>query len=161
MSKIPNTVKDKFVDIQIIDDEWEIKTDTGWSDIPFIGKTVPYDVWTIKLENGMFLDCADDHIIFDRNMNEIFVSDVKIGQEIHTEQGLSKALYISKKNHQENMYDIQVNDENHRYYTNGILSHNTIIVIGFMLWFSLFHSDKTIHILSNKGKFRSGKYSRF
>lgn len=35
-------------------------------------KTVPYQVWTIQTQSGLILECADDHIVFDHNLNEIY-----------------------------------------------------------------------------------------
>ena len=49
------------------------------------------------------------------------------------------------------MYDIHVNNENHRYYSNNILSHNSTITVSFLLWYILFHEDKRCAILANKG----------
>jgi hypothetical protein len=46
------------------------------------------------------------------------------------------------------MYDISVNDENHRYYTDGILSHNSTIYCIYALWLACFHSDKRIMMLA-------------
>jgi hypothetical protein len=49
------------------------------------------------------------------------------------------------------MGDLTINHPNHRYYTNGILSHNTIMTSIFMLHTILFKNDKNIMIIANKG----------
>ena len=36
----------KFIDT-IETDEWQIETDSGWSDIKQIGKTIEYDEWIL------------------------------------------------------------------------------------------------------------------
>jgi hypothetical protein len=41
-------------------------------------------------------------------------------------------------------------DYSHTYYTNGILSHNTETTCAYLLWYAIFHSDKTILVVSNK-----------
>lgn len=33
-----------------------------------IGKTVKYDVYEVKLDNGAILKCADNHILIDGEM---------------------------------------------------------------------------------------------
>jgi len=118
-------IERKFVDF-IETNEWEIETDEGWSSIKGIGKTVPYQIYYIKTELGKELKCADTHILFDSDFNEIFVKDLQIGTEIITKDNIEKVVEIKVFEEKVNMYDIQVDDENHRYYTNGILSHNSI-----------------------------------
>ena len=60
--------------IQIIDvNDWEVQTDNGFEPIKSFGETIPYVVFHLKTKNGYSLDCADTHILFDSNMNEIFV----------------------------------------------------------------------------------------
>jgi hypothetical protein len=65
--------------------------------------------------------------VFDKDMNEIFVKDLKSGDLIQTDNGLEKVISVCRLDESDNMYDIQVEDENHRYYTDGILSHNSTI----------------------------------
>ena len=61
----------KFINNWNIED-FEIETDTGWVDIVSLNETVPYKKYYIETESGLSLICADTHIIFDENMNEIF-----------------------------------------------------------------------------------------
>ena len=76
MHSISNTVTRKFID-SIDLSNLEIETDDGWQPINAIHKTVPYDVWYIKTSSGLTLECADTHIVFDENQNEIFIKDIK------------------------------------------------------------------------------------
>lgn len=114
----------KFIDT-IEADDWQVETDTGWSDIKAIGKTIEYDEWFLKTEKCE-LTCADTHIVFDDNMNEIFVKDLKIGDRIHTKNGLEFVLDVHITDKKSNMFDLQLNDNNHRFYTGNILSHNSM-----------------------------------
>ena len=115
---------EKFIETLDVSD-WEIETDTGWSDIKEIGKTIEYDEWVLKTERTELI-CADKHIVFDNNMNEIYVMNLKIGDLIHTKNGLEFVMDIHKSSKKSNMYDLSLNDKNHRYYTNDILSHNSM-----------------------------------
>lgn len=119
-----NTYK-KFIETIDVSD-WEIETDTGWSDIKEIGKTVEYTEWVLKTTDNFNLTCADKHIVFDSNFNEIFVEDLKIGDKIITKNGVSVISEIYKTEECSNMYDLSLSDENHRFYSNGILSHNSM-----------------------------------
>lgn len=115
----------KFINNWNIND-FEIETDTGWVDIVSLNETVPYQKYYIETESGLSLICADDHIIFDENMNEVFVKDNP--KYIQTINGIEYVKEIKIFDEYENMYDFELsNNSNHRYYTNGILSHNTLI----------------------------------
>ena len=64
----------KFINSWKIAD-FEIETDTGWADITALHQTVPYKIYEIETETGLKLKCADNHIVFDENMNEIFIKE--------------------------------------------------------------------------------------
>ena len=84
-------------------------------------------------------------------MNEVFVKDLHEGQLIWTNNGLEPVVRVIHTDRSENMYDIQLGDEsNHRYYTNGILSHNTTIYTVFLLWYAMYHPDKRVMVCGNK-----------
>jgi hypothetical protein len=122
--KIKMEFERKFIETIDIED-WQIETDTGWSDIKSIGKTIEYEEWilkTIKCE----LICADTHIVFKPNFDEVFVKDLKIGDQILTKYGIEEIIDVHKTENKSNMYDLQLNDHNHRFYSNDILSHNSM-----------------------------------
>lgn len=134
--KLHDSIERKFIDMNFGYDEWEIQTDKGWSDITCVGKTVPYEVWELETVSGKKLKCADDHIVFNEDFCETFVKDLNKDSRPDKiwvqgkDGGLSCETVKSVKNlgFEKNMYDVQVKDENHRYFTNGILSHNSIIL---------------------------------
>ena len=106
--------------------EYQILTDNGYVDLEYLHETIPYDVWILKLSNGYELECADDHIVFDNDMNEIFVKDLETGDRIKTDDGYAIVTSLEKTDREENMYDFELIDgSDRRYFTNGILSHNT------------------------------------
>ena len=127
MHSISDTVNRKF--ISSIDlENLEIETDTGWHPISKIMKTVPYQVWEMQTKSGLTLECADDHIVFDETFSQQFIKNIKPGNKIQTRNGLDTITSVIKHGREENMFDITVDSNNHRYYTNGILSHNTTII---------------------------------
>ena len=70
---------------------------------------------------------------------------------IWTEDGLEKVVEVVRTDRIENMYDVELPETtNHRYYTNGILSHNTTIYTVFLLWYAMYHPDKRIMVCGNK-----------
>lgn len=132
-------------------DNLKVMSDTGWVDVANIHETQPYKIYDIKLENGYKLTCADNHIVFKNDLVESFVSDLKIGDSLYTDKGESKIIDITLSKTKISMGDLTVNHPNHRYYTNGILSHNTIMTSIFMIHTILFKNDKNIMIIANKG----------
>lgn len=118
-------MKKKIIDTKKLEN-FEVWTDNGWKDAINIHTTIEYERFILRTEN-FELHCADNHIIFDMNYNEIFVKDLKIGDKIFTENGLEIVLEIQDTNIKENMYDLEIDSNEHRYYTNGILSHNTTL----------------------------------
>ena len=116
-------------------EEWEVETDNGWVEIKAVGKTVPYRIYQLET-TGHELLCADNHIVYreisDRlsflgfEFEEIFVADLRPGDSVLTENGLEKVVSVIEAFSEENMYDLQLNNEEKRYFTNGILSHNSM-----------------------------------
>lgn len=109
--------------------EWEIETDSGYEDVIALHKTIPYLKYVIKTNFGKILECADNHIIFNENLDEVFVKDLNINDKIVTKDGIEVIIDIIKTELYENMYDFELSSKskNHRYYTNNILSHNTLL----------------------------------
>jgi DNA repair exonuclease SbcCD ATPase subunit len=127
MYSISDTVTRKFVDSLDLEN-LEIETDTGWHSVSKIMKTVPYQVWELTTESGLTLECADDHIIFNEKFSQQFVKDISPGNKIQTRNGIDIVSSVRTRDRKENMFDITVDSVGHRYYTNGILSHNTTII---------------------------------
>ncbi len=130
-----------------------IYTDTGFEKVSSIHKTKPFYLWRITLKNGYTLEGADEHIIFDKNMKEIFIKDLKIGDIVQTDCGAQEIISIKEKTkYPVCMYDVSVDSPNHRFYSNGILSHNTTTIAAFFAWYLCFHTDRNLLILANKEK---------
>lgn len=130
-------------------DDWEVETDDGWVEITHSNKTVPYEIYELETVNFK-LSCADTHIVFDGDMNEVYTKDLKPGDLIQTSQGLDVVKSVANTHVEENMYDLTVKGNN-RYYTNGILSHNTTAVAIFLAHYVCFNKAKSVGILAHKG----------
>jgi hypothetical protein len=114
-------------------------------------ETQPYDVWFLELENGSFLDCADTHILYDQNLKEILVQDLKVGDMVMTSEGPNRVKYLENTGIPVSMVDLSIDHPDHRYYTNDILSHNSITSSIILVWYLLFNHDKNAMILANVG----------
>lgn len=128
---------------------WSVETSTGFQPISSFNTTVPYDVWRATTDGGSTISAADDHIFITDTGEEVFLKD-SLGVELHGQGGASKVVSVEKLDRQEPMYDLTVDSVDHTYYTNGLLSHNTTVAAGYLLWYAMFVEDSTILIASNK-----------
>jgi hypothetical protein len=124
-------------------------SDTGFEEATYIHITQPYTTYKLITKNHQ-LECADNHIVFDENFNEIFVKDLNLNTKIQTESGIEEVISVKKMRFKSSMFDLSINHINHRYYTNGILSHNTISSAIMMLHFVLFNNNKNVLVTANK-----------
>lgn len=132
-------------------DNIQVESDSGWVPASHIHTTQPYKVYKVELENGMFLECADNHIVFTSTLEEKFVKDLSCNDFLFTKNGPSKIVSITSLPISVGMFDLTIDTPEHRYYTNGILSHNTVVAGIFLTWFLIFHPDKNIMLAANKG----------
>lgn len=151
MNKLSDDTERKFIETFDLD-EWEVESDSGWVSISSISKTVEYQIWEIETESGKILKCADTHIIFTENHEEIYAKDcIPNKTKIYTKDGLEIVTSVVQYNEYENMYDMEVDHQDHRFYTNDILSHNSITTIAYLIWVINFHSTQSVALLANKG----------
>ncbi|MBW3020549.1 hypothetical protein KY334_04585, partial [Candidatus Woesearchaeota archaeon] len=116
----------KIIKSKILTD-YEVLTDSGWIDIEAIHKTIKYEIFHLKTDKYELL-CADNHIVF-KDGKEIFIKDLIPGDHIESFIGPTEVKEIIKTGKIDNMYDLELsNDSDKRYFTNGILSHNTTYI---------------------------------
>ena len=128
-----------------------IETDSGFQPITHIHKTKPFDIWEIETLSGKKLDGADNHILFNEKMEEVYLKDCVKGSFIMTKDGPEEVVKLKKTSLRIEMYDVTVDHPDHRFYSNDILSHNTICSSIYIAWYVLFNFDRNALILSNKG----------
>ena len=132
---------DKFVEAYRVQD-LEVETPNGWIDIEGIGKTVEYDEWILRTSDGKELICADTHILFrcdnmdfstmKCDLTEIYSMDLNLGDFIMTKDGPEMVMEIGLTGNRSQMYDLQLSEgSNKQYYTNDILSHNSLWMQNF------------------------------
>ena len=124
---LSSTVNRKFIK-SIPLENLEIETDLGWKSVSSVHKTIPYLKYRLETVSGLFIECADNHIVFDSDMNEVFVKDlIPYLSHIITKNGIEVVVKNECLQYEEEMYDITVDSDEHRFYSNGILSHNSTI----------------------------------
>lgn len=136
----------KFVE-QALPDGLLVETPDGYSSVKRSLKTVPYREWHMRTD-GHRLNGAGRHIVIDHNGEQQFIKDLKIGNRIQTNTGVERVQEVTMGSAEVEMYDLELDDEKHVYYTDGILSHNSTVAAAFLLWYSIFNFDKTVLIAS-------------
>jgi len=132
---------DKFLEAYRVDN-YEVLSDNGWSNIEGVGKTKKYKVFKLVTSGGKELMCADEHLFikcFNVNfedktldLNEIFLKNLEIGDLIMCKDGPEMVMEITDMKFESEMYDLQVDSNSkHLYYTNNILSHNSLWMQNF------------------------------
>ena len=132
---------DKFIEAYEVEN-LEVETPDGWINIEGIGKTIEFDEWEIYTSDGKHLICADKHLLYRcDNLNfsnkkcdltEIYCENLQIGDFIMTKNGPDMLMDIFKNGKKSNMYDLQLSEgSNKQYYTNDILSHNSLWMQNF------------------------------
>lgn len=106
----------------------------GWFEIDESAITAPdSEFYTIQTENKREAKCSPDHLFF--NGDWVKCKNLKVGDEILTDDGYSAVSHLALNEGREDLYDIEVRFS-HNYFGNGILSHNSSIsqVITFGLY---------------------------
>ena len=129
-----------------------VANENGWTNATHIHLTKPFEIYKLKLKNGLTLECADEHIVFTEGYEEKWVKDLTTDDYVITQYGSSKVVSVKRTGKFINMCDMTVDNDRHSYYTNGILSHNTTTSAVFMLHYILFNVDKNALVLGNKRK---------
>lgn len=146
-NNLSDTVNRKFIDSADVS-EWEIENEDGWVDITKINKTIEYDVWQLTTTSS-FIECADTHIVFRDNHEEVFVKDLTPGDKIIGENGIEFVILVNKTDRKENMFDLSVTG-NKTYYAAGLLHHNTTVSAAYFVWYVLFNNVKSVAVMANK-----------
>lgn len=137
--KLSDTSIRRYQEIISLDNEWEVETPFGWSPLSHVMKTIPYRVWKLTLFNGLFIEGADTHILINSEGEEVFLKDLKKGDLITTREGNVSVLSVEEKESSEEMFDLDINDSSHVFWTNDILSHNCVL------------SDTLVTVLEDEG----------
>ena len=148
-TRLSDTVERKFIESFSASD-YLIWTDTGWEKLESLNKTVKYEKYFIQFDDGSSTEVADTHIFFDSKLNEVFAKD-SLNVAIYGELKNKTVTTVIPTGIFENMYDVSINSENHRYYSDGVLSHNSVTSCAYLLWAALFQPEQTVAILANKG----------
>jgi hypothetical protein len=142
----------KFVNTIFLENDLYVETDYGVVPVTEINITQPFQRYKLQLENGVWLEGADTHIVFCKDYEPKMMIDLTTNDFVITKYGLSRVKFIKKEYGKVSMFDLSIDTPEMSYYTNDILSHNTVSAAIVILHFVLFNDDKGCMIVANKGK---------
>jgi exonuclease SbcC len=90
----------------------------------------------------MFVEGADYHKLKNDNDEFVVLKELQIGEKIQTINGDSLVTNVKLLDEKDTLYDVQV-AEVHQYYTNGIVSHNTVLTVDLLLFLFFNETTKT------------------
>jgi DNA repair exonuclease SbcCD ATPase subunit len=122
---------------------FKINTPYGYKDIEWCGITEKNaNIYRCELENGMFVEGADYHKLKNTDNKFVVLKEIQIGEKIQTINGYSSVKSIQLLEEKDTLYDVQV-AEVHQYYSNGIVSHNTVLTVDLLLFLFFNETTKT------------------
>lgn len=122
---------------------FKVNTPYGYKNIEWCGITEKNaDVYRCELDNGMFVEGADYHKLKNANNEFVVLKGLQIGEKIQTINGDSLVTSVKLLDEKDTLYDVQV-AEVHQYYTNGIVSHNTVLTVDLLLFLFFNETTKT------------------
>ena len=88
-------------------------------------KKIKSDMYTVQFNNGSIINASHDHLFQKSDQTWHYTKDLLIGDCILSDIGEVKITEINNYDKKTEVYDLSVGHVNHRYYTNGICSHNS------------------------------------
>lgn len=145
-----------------------VKADKGYMPFFSIGKTIEYEVWELVTTNHK-LKCANTHLIYKLDeLSETLIEtpvewlttdDYIVVDEFSTDGIAELVLSCRSTGEYEYMYDL-LDVQDSRYYTNGILSHNSTTSVAYILHEILFNDYFNVALLANKSSMAMELLSR-
>lgn len=112
--------------------EIEVLSENGtWESIDSLNITPKQDIYEIRTSDEIILQCAKDHILIDEHDNEVLAVDSLYKNIKNISGKCSTIISVRKLKSQEELYDLSLSGNKHTYFTNGLLSHNCVVLDEF------------------------------
>lgn len=96
----------------------------GWVPVTDTVEKHKIKMYHISTRGGYSLCCSYDHFIQMSDLEWKYAQNLTVGDQIITDTGVDVVIKIQEESSSKT-YDLEVGHVNHRYYTNGICSHNS------------------------------------
>lgn len=106
----------------------QILTDDGYVTYNGVTKKTSDSMIDIILEDGKTLSCTGEHLVFINENEYLMTKYLQMGSIIQTIDGTSSVISLNKREGEFEVFDIINSGSNNRFYANGILVHNCLII---------------------------------
>ncbi len=104
-----------------------VDTEIGPIKIQHIHKTFPFKKYLVLFDSGREIECADRHCFILKGDIERLTEDLVEGDVVVSDEGEDIVIEVFNTGETEEMYDLTL-ESHHKYFTNGILSHNSNVM---------------------------------
>jgi intein/homing endonuclease len=104
--------------------QFEIETPDGWQPIGDLYKKNNKDCYKINLKSGLTLSCSSDHLVFTKR-GWIPTAELNVGEDVVLTRLGDDELVAKEFIGKTNTFDLEVLHEQHRYFSDDVISHNT------------------------------------
>ena len=87
----------------------EVESADGWHEVDSLNVTEPVDVIEIVTTTGRKLKCAENHILYDENGDEVLAKNT-LGKLVITEDGNEVVEQVNNLGYKEELYDLSLKD---------------------------------------------------
>lgn len=119
----------------------KIKGVDGYNDVSGVFIKTNSLIYHITTCNGFTLKCSANHLLFTQH-GLVKAKDITKSHILQTIHGESFVKKIKKQKYREFVYDLSMGIQDMSYYSDGILSHNSIITGIYLTHYLLTHFDK-------------------
>lgn len=123
----PKTVPIKSLMGQVYKKNIVVSSPDGWVPVLDCIEKIKDELYSFTFESGRIIVASHDHLYQDLDKQWKYARDINVGDILisETSDRGDRVTSITKLNKKTKVYDLSVNHDNHRYYTNGICSHNS------------------------------------
>lgn len=142
-------LQQEIIDSQIPKDgEWKSKTINGYVPVMAAHLKRKSRLHRIETNDGLFIECADNHLLYNVRGETIMAKDVEIGDGLLTIKGISIVKRNKKLLQKTYIFDFTIGTGDHSYFTNDFVSHNSVVSGIFIVWYLLTSSHKNVVLTS-------------
>lgn len=98
----------------------------------------------VTCKNGYQCIVSENHLFYDSSMSIVEAKNVTRRTFLVTKSGISKVSKVSSLKNNEFVFDATIASGEESYFTDGILSHNSIVSAIFIAWYLINNFDRTV-----------------
>lgn len=102
-----------------------VSSPDGWVPVLDCVEKQKDTLYRFYFNSGRVIESSYDHLYQKPDQSWCYTKDLRVGDTLLSEEGTDTIIAIDCINEPTKVYDLAVGHPNHRYYTNGICSHNS------------------------------------